>query len=227
MLRGRLSFDIETIPQDEYVRRVLSTPYDPSTFKVQHNAKDPEKIAAQQLAHAAEHSQRLVDEAARGSLNALHGRVACWGWATDREAHSIIVQSELHEPSAVGDILHALSENGLSTWNGRSFDLPFVLLRAAILGVPIPPKISRDWFQRWETAAHFDGFALLRWKTGDMWSLERAAMAMGIEPISLGNGKDVAALYAAGDFETIRAKNLQDVRRALRVNAILEQAFPV
>lgn len=227
MLRGRLSFDIETIPQEEHVRRCLGQPYDPSTFRVQHGAKDPDKIAAQRAQHEQEHAARMRAEADDGTLNALHGRVACWGWATDREAHSTIVDSELREASAINDVLHALNGNGLATWNGREFDLPFVLLRAAILGVSIPPRISRGWFQRYETSEHFDGYQLLRWKAGKMWSLEKASQALGIEPISLGNGKEIAALYAAGEFDAIRAKNLQDVRRTLKVTGILETAFPV
>lgn len=225
MLNGRLSFDLETIPTEEHARRCLAAEYDPSTFKVQHGAKDPEKIATQQLAHQADHLLRCREDAARGSLSGMTGRIACWGWATGREAHSTIVLSEMQEAQAVGEIIAALRENALSTWNGRGFDLPFLLLRAAILGVPIPRGMQKGWFQRWETAEHFDGYAALKWKTNEMWSLERAAKALGIEPLSVGNGGEIAALFAAGDYESIRAKNLQDVRRTLRVNAILEEAF--
>lgn len=227
MIAGRLSFDLETLPTEEFVRRTLATPYDPSTFKPHANTKDPDKIAAQRAEHEASHVARMTEAAAKGSLSGMTGRIACWGWASRREAHSTIVISESQEAVAVNDILHALNENALSTWNGRAFDLPFLLLRAVILGVPIPKGLQRGWFQRWETEQHFDGCALLRWRTNDYWSLEHAAQAFGVEPISLGNGKDIAALFAAGEYEAIRSKNMQDVRRTLQVNALLEAAFPV
>jgi predicted PolB exonuclease-like 3'-5' exonuclease len=101
---------------------------------------------------------------------------------------------------------------GLVTFNGLGFDLPFILNRAAILGVVIPFRPS-DYLKRYTTLPHCDLFAVLsNWgqaQKGD--SLHGWAKALGIPVDDATSGADVAAQYAAGDWDAIRAHCRSDI----------------
>lgn len=100
------------------------------------------------------------------------------------------------------------------TWNGRGFDIPFLLARSLALGV----KISRDDLMgnRYRTTPHCDlyeqitGYGSLRTHS---LSLGVVCAAMGIEsPKSEITGADVDRMYHAGEHQRIAEYCLGDVR---------------
>jgi hypothetical protein len=104
------------------------------------------------------------------------------------------------------------SKAALVTFNGLGFDLPFLFNRAAILNVQIPFRPS-DYLKRYTTLPHCDLFAVLsNWgqaNKGD--SLHGWAKALGIPVDDATSGADVAAQYAAGDWDAIRAHCRSDI----------------
>jgi DNA polymerase elongation subunit (family B) len=105
------------------------------------------------------------------------------------------------------------------TFNGRSFDVPFLYLRSAMLNVPISRK---DWLgYRFATTPHCDLAEQLtfygvsgREGAARRFNLDFYCKAFGIEsPKAQGvTGRDVGALVAAGRYRELAEYCLRDVR---------------
>ena len=98
------------------------------------------------------------------------------------------------------------------TFNGRSFDLPFLRNRSAILGVPVTlDLVSQPPFQH---APHLDLYAIL---SGGGWgarpmNLDAACFAFGIEsPKDAMDGSMVGQAFHDGRYEEIAKYNLADI----------------
>ncbi|MSU21932.1 MAG: hypothetical protein EXS30_11130 [Pedosphaera sp.] len=109
--------------------------------------------------------------------------------------------------------------DSITTFNGRSFDVPFVYLRSALLNVPISRK---DWLgYRYQIEPHCDLAEQLtfygvsgRDGAARRFNLDFYCKAFGIEsPKSHGiTGLDVNSLLAAGSFREIAEYCLRDVQ---------------
>lgn len=116
------------------------------------------------------------------------------------------------------------------TFNGRSFDVPFVYLRSAILGVPISRK---DWLgYRFQTEPHCDLAEQLtfygvsgREGAARRFNLDFYCKSFGIEsPKSFGiSGLDVSQLMAEGRHRDIAEYCLRDVQATLRLYEIWKE----
>ena len=97
------------------------------------------------------------------------------------------------------------------TFNGRSFDCPFLLVRSAANRVRptldlMPNRYSN---QHVDLMDQFTWFGAVRRR----FSLDAWCGALGVEqPKREGHGSDVAALYAAGEYMTIARYCLGDAR---------------
>jgi 3'-5' exonuclease len=113
------------------------------------------------------------------------------------------------------------------TFNGRSFDVPFVYLRSALLSVPISRK---DWLgYRFQTEPHCDLAEQLtfygvsgRDGAGRRFNLDFYCKAFGIDsPKSHGvTGLDVGRLLATKHFREIAEYCLRDVQATVRLYQI-------
>jgi DNA polymerase elongation subunit (family B) len=109
--------------------------------------------------------------------------------------------------------------DGIATFNGRGFDVPFIYLRSAILNVPISRK---DWLgYRFATEPHCDlaeqlTFYSVSGRDGAArrFNLDFYCKVFGIEsPKSHGvSGMDVADLAKEGRFHEIAEYCLRDVQ---------------
>lgn len=105
------------------------------------------------------------------------------------------------------------------TFNGRSFDVPFMMIRSAIHGIRPTKDLMQGryaWQQRNNTAVHIDLFDMLtfygavRKKGGlHLWS-----RAFGIESPKSGgvSGDDVGPLFKKKKFLDIARYNIGDIR---------------
>jgi DNA polymerase elongation subunit (family B) len=110
------------------------------------------------------------------------------------------------------------------TFNGRSFDVPFIYLRSAVLNVSISRK---DWLgYRFQTEPHCDLAEQLtfygvsgREGAGRRFNLDFYCKAFGIEsPKSHGiTGLDVGRLLAAGQHREIAEYCLRDVQATVHL----------
>jgi len=108
--------------------------------------------------------------------------------------------------------------DGVVTFNGRGFDVPFIYLRSALLNVPISRK---DWLgYRFQTEPHCDLADQLtfygggRDGAGRRFNLDFYCKAFGIEsPKSQGvTGMDINRLLTEGRYREIAEYCLRDVQ---------------
>lgn len=113
---------------------------------------------------------------------------------------------------------------GVVTFNGRGFDVPFIYLRSAVLNVPITRK---DWLgYRFQTEPHCDLAEQLtfynvsgRDGAARRFNLDFYCKAFGIEsPKAEGvTGVDVGPLLAEGRYREIAEYCLRDVRATVQL----------
>ncbi len=103
------------------------------------------------------------------------------------------------------------------TFNGRCFDVPFLMIRSAVHNVkPSCNLLSQRYIERqYQGIKHVDLCDQLSFY-GAMWrrpSLHMVCRAFGVEsPKAQGvTGDDVAALYRGGQFEDIARYNARDL----------------
>jgi hypothetical protein len=135
------------------------------------------------------------------------------------------VSDEVELLTAFWDV--ARHYESIVTFNGRSFDVPFVYLRSAVLNVPISRK---DWLgYRFQTDPHCDLAEQLtfynvsgRDGAARRFNLDFYCKAFGIEsPKSQGvSGMDVNDLMAAGKYREIAEYCLRDVQATVLLHQI-------
>jgi len=116
--------------------------------------------------------------------------------------------------------------DGVITFNGRGFDVPFIYLRSALLNTPISRK---DWLgYRFQTDSHCDLADQLTFYSGGRdgagrrFNLDFYCKAFGIDsPKSQGvTGMDVNRLLAEGREREVAEYCLRDVRATLALYLI-------
>lgn len=171
--------------------------------------------------------------ASRLGLHPATGRIIAIGlWRPDEDRGGVLVESD-HEQSWQrfdgfdGDaMIFRSSEEGILrefwryiqdgagtiiTFNGRSFDGPFLMLRSAQLGIPPSRNLVPYRFSMKEHCDLAEVVTFYRARPLD--SLDFWCRQFGIPSPKTGmDGSDVAAAYAAGDIEAIGRYCLQDVR---------------
>ena len=101
-----------------------------------------------------EERKRLLDSF---SLDPCTGRIICIGvYWVDKERSRAYCQSEERELLAnFWSDLGQIRATRFVTFNGKSFDFPYINVRSAILNVPIPRELILDT-RRFSTDRHFD-----------------------------------------------------------------------
>ena len=114
----KIAIDIETMPNPDMICR-LPEP----TLKLG-NVKDPEKIAIKKE----EAKKAQIDKMA---LSPLWGEIACIGYCDENNSTCDIEE----EKEMITNFLKTVVDKQIVTYNGKSFDLPFIYKRGIILGV--------------------------------------------------------------------------------------------
>lgn len=175
-MKDTLAIDIETWPEDDSVLEKFAdpapdpVPFDPAAVKVG-NLKDPDKIAAKieeaRAAHEREQEEaqdpekRLAKVREKACLKGHLCRIYAFGARSDAFIDEIdqvpaptLDQERVLAKRLVDLIgLHLLecgSNARVIGWNTEGFDLPIIIQRAIILGVPIGFKIELPvWRNAW------------------------------------------------------------------------------
>jgi DNA polymerase elongation subunit (family B) len=131
---------------------------------------------------------------------------------------------------AVDERLSDVEPGVLATWNGASFDLPFLAQRADLLGIPLGLRLHYDpgirmhhqplpghqgaYRARWHTHGHIDAYRLYRGDVGPAFrvscSLKSIARLVGLAPIEVDRSHihdlshEALHAYAASDARLAR-----------------------
>ena len=96
------------------------------------------------------------------------------------------------------------------SYNGRGFDVPFVVTRSLIHGIPARVDLVSG---RWSLRPHLDLFELVSQRGRGPSKLDVVCWALGIEsPKEVMDGSMVAPAYARGEIVKIAEYNAHDVR---------------
>lgn len=193
--------DIETVAIDG-AAALIEPVSAPSTYK------DPEKIAA----YIAE---KTAEAAAKAALYPWTARVVALGVSADAVGDVVyLAGDETDEAEALRRfwrLCHHVDDRYVEAiigFNHLAFDLPVLLARSLLLGVPTP-AISLDKYR----SPHIDVMARLTWHGAiPARSLKWFARRFGLPVEDSVGGADVARLVAAGDWEAVHAHCLSDVR---------------
>lgn len=198
---------------------------------------------AERLTDEAERTARLTEIQRLFNLWPLTARVVCIAMLNaDTARGQVLFTAEEHEERAKdegspvefvtcmdeAELLTAFWDvakhyDSVITFNGRGFDVPFIYLRSALLGVPISRK---DWLgYRYQCEPHCDLADQLtfyggsRDGAGRRFNLDFYCKAFGIEsPKSQGvTGMDVNQLVATGCYRQIAEYCLRDVQATVRL----------
>lgn len=167
----------------------------------------------------------LNAETARGQVQFLAADFEEGAGATDPRVEYVPCMDEAELLAAFWDVARHYEQ--VVTFNGRSFDVPFLYLRSALLNVPISRK---DWLgYRFATEPHCDLAEQLtfygvsgRDGAARRFNLDFYCKAFGIDsPKSHGvTGTDVGQLLAEGRHREIADYCLRDVRATVELYRI-------
>jgi 3'-5' exonuclease len=195
-------FDLETLPVQcpDFRAKIVATAKPPANYS------KPETIAKWREDNADE----IV---AKTALDPAAGHICSIAWAVgDGEVQSDTIRYIGNEAAAIEAFFGSLPEVGMTRFIGHyitGFDLRFIMCRAIVLGVKVPalwPRDPKPWDQN-----VFDTMTAWAGARGTI-GLERLCDALGIEsPKGDMAGNQVAAAWAAGEFDRIAAYNRRDV----------------
>jgi uncharacterized protein YprB with RNaseH-like and TPR domain len=145
------------------------------------------------------------------------------------------------EPSLLAELdahLASLPPGVIVTWNGATFDLPFLAARAGVVGVPLglrlladpgirirepQPGLERGYRAAWHDHGHLDGYRLYRADVGRTLpvscGLKPMARMLGLAPVEV----DVAQLHLLPAHE-VAAYVASDARMA---RLLVDRRWPV
>lgn len=97
-------------------------------------------------------------------------------------------------------------------FNSRAFDLPLVRARAMRHGIPVPRLHADDFADRYRARRHLDLFDAITLYGAASWpSVDGLARIIGWPGKGEIDGRDVAALWSAGERERVQSYVQQDV----------------
>jgi hypothetical protein len=171
--------------------------------RIDSRLKDPAKIAEARAA--------ALEKAA---LDMDLARIVCTGlWASADDGPTVLAgEDEQLQLAAAWSAIESCVDRGgqLVTYNGIGYDLPLLMRRAQYLHVPFTPlelnKYRPGGLLDLQNVLSFQGAKPFR-------SLSFYSRRFGIDIPDETSGADMPALIAAGDWGTVRAHNLADLRR--------------
>jgi uncharacterized protein YprB with RNaseH-like and TPR domain len=135
------------------------------------------------------------------SLHADTGMLVCAVIREKGKDSIFFVESPRREKTALQRLLKKIRRcDSLVTFNGRSFDIPFLVSRGLVLGVPdigIPAVPHVDIYELCRRSLRFDGL-----------SLDHVARMLGIDFKTEATGREVPHLYLT--YLASRSKKAKD-----------------
>lgn len=212
-----IAFDIETADnQSEYNETYLET--------LKHKGlKDPDKVA-----------KDLAEKREKFALSPITGKVICVGFMSEgnvpfltSESIKVFKTDNCSEKELLEKVWQEfesiLSNNDkVISFNGLLFDIPFLIQRSLLLGIPVDKNIADLLLRKYSNPFHIDLRTYL--PEGSLRVLSHIAFNNSLEDP---NGGDIKEFYLKGDWEAIEKKNIADLAGTLALGKLLFQGIPV
>jgi len=212
-----LTFDIETIPQEEPLSNAQQAELDKKLnryFWNKERTDEAEKEATRMLM----------------GTNPFLGKIICIGLM--RQTNS----NNFDSFSLVGDEVTGILEpfwkllqkfgNGMYiSFNGLGFDVPFILKRSMVHSLPSTNGYFTNT-RRFQKYPHFDVMQILSdWNIGNSVTLDLACDRLGVKSPKEGEikAKDVEKAYLDGRIKEISDYCLRDVKATFKVYQVVRQ----
>jgi DNA polymerase elongation subunit (family B) len=158
----------------------------------------------------AENAETATNEAvAKTSFDPAAGHIACIAWAIDdRPARSLSVTSVDQEAEILSAFFDEINEScgmNMARWIGHyitGFDLRFIINRAIILGVKLPPSVILPRDPKSWSDQVFDTMVAWAGARGTI-SQDKLAKALGMAGKGGFDGSMVAEAWANGEYKKI------------------------
>jgi hypothetical protein len=200
----KVILDIETCPIDG-VEAFIEPNDPPANYK---SAEAIEKWRAEDMAKQAQ----------RAALDPDLCRICALGWLTTAGVRTILATNEEYEHAALTAFWALYSRAHYVTFNGLAFDLPVMLARSRYLGVKAP-RLDLGRYSKYPCGTDL---ALLLCDNGarKMRSLSFYLKRFGL-PATEGQGSDVPALVAAGQWDQVETHLKADLEATAALAARL------
>lgn len=151
----------------------------------------------------------------RFALDPCTGRIVCIGvyWIEVDRSRAYFQREELELLANFWSDIAQIRPTRFVTFNGKSFDFPYILVRSAILGAPAPRDIQLDT-RRFSTERHFDvREALTNYDRYRRGTLEYFCEVFGVpSPKTDLDGSRIGEYFEAGRLEEIANYCLADCK---------------
>jgi hypothetical protein len=164
----------------------------------------------------------------RFALDPATGRIVCIGvyWIEVDRSRAYYHRDEMELLANFWSDIAQIRPTRFVTFNGKSFDFPYINVRSAILGVPSPRDLLLDT-RRFSTERHFDVREVLtnydRYRKG---TLEFFCQIFGVASPKDGlDGSKVGEFFAQGRMEEIANYCLADCKATAELYRRLRPYF--
>lgn len=205
--------DIETIGNDKLSQAYIDWK---TNDKVPKNYKDPFKI-----------EEAKKEAAEKFGLSPRSGKIVHIGICNNfnfegvSEKHFRIGSGEEKDLlESVWSYIHNAFLIGadMVTFNGKAFDLPYMIMRSMISGANKPVSLSMAPYLKktfpGQESHHIDLYEFVQMSDGG--SLNEWTYITGLQSEELENrGSEIQAMWDAGDYDGIEKKNSDDIKRTM------------
>ena len=178
------------------------------------NLKDPEKIAASIAERKAAALDGYKASLGRAALDWNLSRIVAIGYhlSGEPEPRCEVARTEAEEASMLRWFWSLKGTAHIVGFNARNFDVPTLIQRSRLLGVP-HPRVSLARFGRGDVLDVYDELTFEGARGAGIMpqSLKAFARRFGLPVSDPTNGKDIAQLVASEDWEGVRSHCLSDV----------------
>lgn len=211
-MRSSLVLDIETVSDENIPPELLQNLYDKIEVKADGRIKDEVKIQIDLNEKMEKAKENLRESFA---LSPLTGKICCVGYklygdllhstagvTITEGTKTLCSKDEIEILENIQQVLDFTDQlTTFITFNGKSFDLPFLKVRAAIHGINI--NFPRN-DTKYNLDSHFDiRSALTNFDNYGKGTLSQWAMRFGIELPVEHTGNAIQVCYNGGDLEAI------------------------
>lgn len=160
------------------------------------------------------------------SLDPHFGQICCIGIGIDDKIATLAYMPEIDILSAFWELMFDKANNAkFVTFNGKSFDVPFIIKRSAVHGLLPTAKIST---RKYDTSFHFDCMEVLADFSNDyskVVSLKTACKIYGIPHNDETSGSDVYSLFMQGKIKEIEQHCAADIKATQQLYQKLKYYF--